>query len=179
MPGDTGDLNASLAAAAKAFSDFANGPVLDTTKTIEDAVTRSFDSVAATIARAAVSGKLSIDQLVDAVLADFDRIALSQFIVKPVEGIVSSLIGSLIPIAGARASGGPVAAGASYLVGEEGPELFTPSGGGTIAPNAALSPQRPSVVVNINTPDAQSFIKSQSQIAALMTRALARGQRNL
>ena len=179
MPNDTDDLNASLAAAAKAFSDFANGPVLDTTKTIEDAVTRSFDSVAATIARAAVSGKLSIDQLVDAVLADFDRIALSQFIVKPVEGIVSSLIGSLIPIAGARAGGGAVAAGASYLVGEEGPELFTPSGSGSITPNAGLATQRPSIVMNVRTQDAASFLKSQSQIAAMMTRALARGQRNL
>jgi hypothetical protein len=35
------------------------------------------------------------------------------------------------------------------------------------------------VTVNIATPDAQSFRRSQSQIAALMVRALERGQRNL
>jgi len=33
----------------------------------------------------------------------------------------------------ARAMGGPVSAGESYLVGEHGPELFTPGGGGMIA----------------------------------------------
>ena len=92
---------------------------------------------------------------------------------------MGSLASALLPIAGARASGGPVAAGASYLVGEQGPELFTPSGNGAITPNAALNAQRPSVVVNIQTPDANSFLKSQSQIAAMMARALARGQRNL
>jgi TP901 family phage tail tape measure protein len=39
--------------------------------------------------------------------------------------------------AGARASGGPVTAGTSYMVGERGPELFTPNVGGTITPNGA------------------------------------------
>jgi phage-related minor tail protein len=176
---DPGSLSDGLASAAQAFADFANGPVANTTQTIEAAVTRSFNSVAATIARAATSGSSSISQLTDSVLADFDRIAASQFIVKPVEGIVSSLISSLVPISGARASGGPVSAGGSYLVGEQGPELFTPSGGGDITANAALTTARPSVVVNIQTPDAASFAKSQSQIAAMMSRALATGQRNL
>ena len=38
----------------------------------------------------------------------------------------------------ARASGGPVSSGQTYLVGEKGPELFTPRGSGTITPNHAL-----------------------------------------
>ena len=37
---------------------------------------------------------------------------------------------------GARASGGPVSAGGTYLVGEDGPELFTPKSSGAIIPNA-------------------------------------------
>lgn len=37
----------------------------------------------------------------------------------------------------ARASGGPVSAGAPYIVGEVGPELFVPSTSGTIVPNGA------------------------------------------
>jgi phage-related minor tail protein len=172
-------LSASFATAAQALGDFANGPVASATKTIDDAVTRSFDSVSSTIARAALSGKTSIDQLVNAVLADFDRIATSQFIVKPIEGVVSSLISSLLPISGARASGGPVGAGGSYLVGEQGPELFTPSADGAITSNANLAQARPSVVLNVQTQDASSFLKSQTQIAAMMSRALARGQRNL
>jgi len=37
-----------------------------------------------------------------------------------------------------RALGGPVTGGQSYLVGERGPELFTPIGGGSITPNNML-----------------------------------------
>lgn len=39
---------------------------------------------------------------------------------------------------GPRASGGPVQAGKTYLVGEEGPEPFIPGRSGTILPNRAL-----------------------------------------
>lgn len=39
---------------------------------------------------------------------------------------------------GARAAGGPVGAGKTYLVGERGPELFSPSRAGLITPNHAL-----------------------------------------
>jgi hypothetical protein len=38
-----------------------------------------------------------------------------------------------------RASGGPVAAGGAYLVGERGPELFMPRSSGTIVPNGAMA----------------------------------------
>lgn len=47
-------------------------------------------------------------------------------------------IGGLLGFGGARAMGGPVSAGKTYLVGERGPELFTPPRSGTIVPNAAL-----------------------------------------
>jgi phage-related minor tail protein len=115
--------------------------------------------------------------LVDSILADFDRIATSQFIIKPIEGVVGSLISSLLPISGARAGGGPVEAGGAYLVGERGPELFVPSADGAIAPDAA--PARPSITLNVQARDAQSFLKSETQIAAMLSRALARGQRNM
>lgn len=40
---------------------------------------------------------------------------------------------------GARALGGPVRGGGSYLVGEKGPEIFTPNTGGRIIPNNLIS----------------------------------------
>jgi hypothetical protein len=49
-------------------------------------------------------------------------------------GILSSVI-SLIGSLGFRADGGPVASGRSYVVGEEGPEVFTPTRSGQIIPN--------------------------------------------
>ena len=72
-----------------------------------------------------------------------------------------------------------MSAGSTYLVGEQGPELFTPSGAGSITSNADLKSAGPQIVVNVQTQDAQSFLKSRSQIAATLSRALARGQRNM
>jgi hypothetical protein len=42
-------------------------------------------------------------------------------------------------LAGARAGGGDVNYGQSYLVGEQGPEVFTPTTSGMITPNDAMS----------------------------------------
>jgi TP901 family phage tail tape measure protein len=54
-----------------------------------------------------------------------------------------------VPLRGRRASGGPVAGGGSYLVGEMGPEIFTPaSGGGSITPNDALGGSTYNITVN-------------------------------
>ncbi|CAM4035679.1 phage tail tape measure protein [Palleronia rufa] len=72
--------------------------------------------------------------------------------------------------------------GGTGLMGEAGPEAIMPlargadgrlgvrSGGGGGGPVQ--------VVMNIQTPDAEGFRRSQSQIAAQMSRALSRGQRN-
>jgi len=48
-----------------------------------------------------------------------------------------------------RASGGPVQGGTSYLVGEKGPEIFTPGISGGITPNHALGGST-SIVVNVD-----------------------------
>jgi hypothetical protein len=40
---------------------------------------------------------------------------------------------------GGRASGGPVSGGTTYMVGEQGPELFTPNSNGSIIPNGSLA----------------------------------------
>ena len=70
--------------------------------------------------------------------------------------------------------------GATGLMGEAGPEAIMPltrsadgrlgvqaQGGGTV-----------NVTMNITTPDVQGFQRSQSQIAAQMSRVMSRGQRN-
>lgn len=50
-----------------------------------------------------------------------------------------------------REHGGPVGAGRTYMVGEQGPELFTSQQSGTIIPNGALSGVG-GVTINVNTP---------------------------
>lgn len=47
---------------------------------------------------------------------------------------------------GARANGGPVSAGKSYLVGERGPEFITPRRSGFVHPNGSGAQQRISIV---------------------------------
>lgn len=53
-------------------------------------------------------------------------------------GMETNMAVWLPTIAGARANGGPVSSGRTYLVGERGPELFTPSTSGNIIPNDKL-----------------------------------------
>ena len=65
---------------------------------------------------------------------------VKQFIQLVKDNPVVSGIGGLIDkvFGGFKAAGGPVTSGTSYIVGERGPELFTPSRSGSIIPNHAL-----------------------------------------
>ena len=71
--------------------------------------------------------------------------------------------------------------GAMGLMGEAGPEAVMPLARGADGKLGVRSANvRPiAVTVNIATPDVESFQRSQSQITAMMARAVARGQRNL
>ena len=57
---------------------------------------------------------------------------------------------------GARAAGGPVEGGSTYLVGERGPELFTPGASGTITPNNAMGGAN--ITVNVNGGDPNQVV---------------------
>lgn len=74
--------------------------------------------------------------------------------------------------AGAAADGGPLGYGSSYLVGEHGPEMFTPNVSGNITPNSAMGG---SITNNfmISAPNGQVSRESQMQIAAAAARGLA------
>ncbi|MGR3542441.1 MAG: phage tail tape measure protein [Hasllibacter sp.] len=98
---------------------------------------------------------------------------------------VGGLVGGLVPFAKGGVVGGPVAfpmRGGAGLMGEAGPEAILPlargadgslgvraGGGGGGATH---------VTVNVHTPDAQSFLRSRSQVAAAMQRAARQGRRN-
>ena len=71
--------------------------------------------------------------------------------------------------------------GGTGLMGEAGPEAILPlarGADGRLGVRSGGSGQPVQVVMNISTPDAEGFRRSQSQIAAQMGRALSRGQRN-
>ena len=54
-------------------------------------------------------------------------------------------------LAGARADGGPVAAGRAYLVGERGQEIFVPKSDGSIVPNHELGGSKSLTVNNMTS----------------------------
>tara|TARA_R100000353_G_scaffold61980_3_gene48925 strand:- start:699 stop:2636 length:1938 start_codon:yes stop_codon:yes gene_type:complete len=69
-------------------------------------------------------------------------------------GIFGNVAGTFIPGEGLlgslfKANGGPVKGGNSYIVGERGPELFTPGVSGMVTPNHALGGST-NVVVNVD-----------------------------
>jgi len=72
----------------------------------------------------AIVGQLASGNLLGAIVGVTDLVAGG-------DGKESSATGGVPK----RAFGGPVTAGRSYMVGEKGPELFTPSVGGSITPN--------------------------------------------
>ncbi len=64
---------------------------------------------------------------------------------------VNSLLTGLFPGSSFfRANGGPVSTGKSYMVGERGPEMFTPNAGGRITSNDNLSGGPTNIVVNVD-----------------------------
>ena len=69
--------------------------------------------------------------------------------------------------------------GGTGLMGEAGPEAIMPLARGSDGKLGVRGGGGTQVTINISTPDVQSFRGSQSQIAAMMSRAVSRGQRNL
>ena len=85
---------------------------------------------------AAASGlERAIDSVIDVLFDAFSGASGGGGIFGSIFGNIFSGGGSGKSIDGALASGGPVRTGGTYLVGEEGPELFTPNQSGHIVPN--------------------------------------------
>ena len=110
-----------------------------------------------------------------------------------VQSLVSSLMpfekggailqGRVMPFAKGGVVGGPTnfaMRGGTGLMGEAGPEAIMPLSRGADGKLGvkAQSGQAVNITMNISTPDVAGFQRSQSQIAASLSRALGRGQRN-
>jgi hypothetical protein len=61
---------------------------------------------------------------------------------------------------GFRASGGPVSSGSSYIVGEKGPELFTPTSSGSITPNNALGGGGNTINITVTSADPNAVVRA-------------------
>jgi hypothetical protein len=88
-------------------------------------------------------GNMLKRMLAEATAAQISRALFGDFGTK--SGSVGGLLGDGLKwlagafgLGGARAGGGPVSGGTTYLVGERGPEFFTPNTSGTIVPNGGF-----------------------------------------
>lgn len=135
------------------------------------------------VANGATTAKDAIKDLIKQLLiAQARSLFLNALGVGGGGGPISTILGGLF--GGARANGGPVSPGRSYLVGERGPELLVPRVPGTVIPGAALRERAPtssrSVSVGqviIQTPDPASFRRSEAQVSAALGRAMRRSTR--
>jgi len=82
----------------------------------------------------------------------------------------SSVTGGILGALGFAANGGPVKGGKPYIVGEKGPELFTPGVSGNITPNHALGGST-SVVVNVDA--SGSSVQGDDQSANQLGQVIA------
>ena len=150
-------------------------------------------SLTGALAGAALDGGKLSDAL-RAIALDLSRIALNAAL-RPLKDTIGATISSLLSGAfGAAvtpfAKGGvvgspalfPLGGGRLGLAGETGAEAILPlSRGADGRLGVRMQEARPAVHVtfHVTTPDAAGFRRSEAQIAAMLGRALARGQRNL
>lgn len=160
--------------AGEALEDLADGPARQAADAISAAFERTGETIEQALGRAAQSGETSFNRMTEAILRDLARLAAQQLIERPLSGAIDNVL-SGFDLFGARAAGGLVTPGGSYLVGERGPELFTPASSGEVGP-AGL----PNVTVNLTLPpggDARTVEQSQTRIARALARAVAKGSR--
>ena len=135
---------------------------------VKGATVNAFKGMEDALVSFVMTGKLNFKSLANSIIADMVRIMIQQRITGPLAAAIGGMFGSTAaPVAGARASGGPVLGGQTYLVGEKGPELFTAPSGGTIIPNHALGGGGSNtVVVNINAQTGDTTTSGTGDLAA-------------
>lgn len=160
-------------------------------------LTRAFEGVA-------VKGK-SLGDVFKGLALDMSRLVLKAAF-KPLEqGLGAAFAGLLSPAAGLAGRGGgaavaqglpipfakggvvqtpvgfPLASGRRGVAGERGAEAIMPLARGADGRLGVVAQGSGGVSVNVNisTPDVEGFRKSESQVAAVMARAVSAGRRNL
>ncbi len=97
-----------------------------------------------------------------------------------VGSLLSGIFGSLLGLPG-RATGGPVAPGSAYLVGERGPEVFVPTSAGRVetGTGGGNGGREVRVAINLAAPRGTQgpvmLRRSSRQVASAVARAMREG----
>ena len=115
----------------------------------------------------AINGTRTLGEVASAVFGQIQR-SLIQYGVNAFLGSLGGGIGDFFSLSGRKSVGGAALKGSSYLVGEKGPEIFTPSSSGMISPNSRGGT---SIVVNVDA--SGSNVQGDDQRAGDFGRVLA------
>ena len=163
------DLPIKAAEAAEALERL-KGPAEDAARAIEASFERAGESLVRSLARAAADGEVTLAELARAVLAAVNALAGA----GGGKGLGDALAQAVASVfGGSKADGGLVMPGASYLVGERGPEVFRPMTAGTVE-----APGTGGVTVNVTVQGGpEALLRSEAQIAQALVRAARIGRR--
>lgn len=176
-------------------------PIEDSFKNVSDLAQNFGTTMTRAFSGAVVGGKSFRDTL-KSLAQSLSRMALSAA-TKPLEGLLSQGLGSLfktLPFAKGGvvnnampvpfANGGvisnptffPLGNRQTGVMGEAGPEAILPlrrGNDGRLGVATSGSGAGMTINFNVTARDADSFRRSESQVAAMVQRAVSRGQRNL
>jgi hypothetical protein len=150
---------------------------------IQKVFLNSFDRLEDAIVNFTMTGKANFKSFADSAIASLMKIAIQSSITAPLYGLLGGFFPSIFPV-GAKAAGGPVSGGVSYLVGERGPEVFVPRTAGTIIPNGGGGGGSQNIKVQVinesGTPmrvrDSRVSFDPQEMVVTLWMDAVARNR---
>ena len=177
ISGDTTKLRAALAEASSASSKFSS----DLTHAFTDATLKGKElsdvlrQLALSLSQHAMEAALS---------------PLTKLFGDTLNSLVTGSSGLMPPVTTQFASGGVIASPISFplgrgrrgIAGEAGPEAIMPltrGSDGRLGVRAEGGAANVTINFNVTARDADSFRRSEGQIASMMHRAIGRGQRNL
>lgn len=134
------------------------------------------------LARAARTGRLEFEDLARVAaraLGEIVAASMGQGQEHGGAGLFAGLARSLLGAPG-RATGGPVAPGRAYVVGERGPELFVPTASGRIEAGGRVAGPVVHMTVNVSAgapaADPQFLARTGRQVARALQRSILRAQ---
>ena len=145
--------------------------MLQKTRELYNSIGQTIESGIVDALEGAINGTKTLGDVASSVFAQIQR-SLLQF------GVNSFLSALGLP---GMANGGPVKGGQPYIVGEKGPELFTPNSSGNITPNHKLGGSA-NVVVNVDASgssvegDEQSAIQLGELVGAAVQAEIVKQQ---
>lgn len=118
----------------------------------------------------AKSASEALSNVLNMVANELMRFALGSFNLGGDKGSGSGIFGAIADIF--RANGGPVKGGRSYIVGERGPEVFTPGVSGGITPNHAMGGANVTVNVDASGSSVEGNADQASELGKVLGAAV-------